>query len=208
MKKFYDGYWSEDIPDPRSDPLTPERRAHLWKMAMRYLPRSFRLLDVGAGDGDLLSDATSRDIDAEGIELSAVAVASARSRTPPIVVHEHAIEDLPWPVTNESFDVVTSFEVIEHLVQPELLLRGAHSALRPGGYLALTTPYHGMLKNIAIATVAFDSHYDVTGPHIRYFTDTSLRRMLESEGFTILDVTHYGRLWPLWSGVFVWAGRT
>ena len=77
-----------------------------------------------------------------------------------------------------------------------------------GGYLALTTPYHGLLKNLALATFAFEQHFDVTGGHIRFFTDRALRQLLRTEGFEVLDLLHYGRAPLLWAGVFVWARKT
>ena len=42
-------------------------------------------------------------------------------------------------------------------------------AQRHGGGLALTTPYHGRIKNFAVAALAFDRHFDVEGDHVRFF---------------------------------------
>jgi 2-polyprenyl-6-hydroxyphenyl methylase/3-demethylubiquinone-9 3-methyltransferase len=150
-----------------------------------------------AGDG----------IPAVGIDVSAraVAIASERHRDHRFV--RHAAEDLPWPVAPGTIDLVVSFEVIEHVLRPRRLLEGAYEALRPGGHLALTTPYHGLLKNLAVSAFAFDRHFDVEGDHIRFFSDQALRRLLGATGFDVLRLEHFGRFRRLWAGVFVWARR-
>ena len=112
------------------------------------------------------------------------------------------------PVDAGTFDVAASFEVIEHLMDPAALIRSMHQALRPGGYAALTTPYHGLVKNLAIAVKGFDKHYSVTGDHIRFFSDNALRRMFTSNGFDVVEVRHFGRAPLLWAGSFVWARKT
>jgi 2-polyprenyl-3-methyl-5-hydroxy-6-metoxy-1,4-benzoquinol methylase len=97
--------------------------------------------------------------------------------------------------------------VIEHLLRPERLVRDASQSLRPGSYVALTTPYHGLLKNVALAAFGFERHFDVTGGHLRLFTDRTLRRLLEADGFDLTSLVHFGRVRPVWAGVFVWARR-
>jgi 2-polyprenyl-3-methyl-5-hydroxy-6-metoxy-1,4-benzoquinol methylase len=142
-----------------------------------------------------------------GLELSEQALNRARALHEGCQAIAHSVEDRPWPVPAGTFDVVVAFEVIEHLMRPLQLLAGAHEALRPGGYLALTTPYHGLLKNIALSVKGFDRHFAVQGPHIRFFSDTALRQLLCQAGFRVGAVRHFGRLPTLWAGVFVWAQK-
>ena len=201
----YDAYWSEADPPPVRDPLAPRRRELLWSLVA---PRpGQRLLDAGAGDGTLVAEAARRGLDAVGLEVSERAVERARQTHPEIELIPHSVEDRPWPVPAESFDVVVSFEVIEHLLEPAALLAGARDALRPGGKLALSTPYHGLLKNLAIALVAFERHYDVEGEHVRFFSDAALGRLLAREGFAVERVAHLGRVRGLWANTFVWARK-
>ena len=56
-------------------------------------------------------------------------------------------------VLEAAVDVVVSFEVIEHLLEPRALLGGARSALVRGGALFISTPYHGLVKNMAVAAL-------------------------------------------------------
>jgi 2-polyprenyl-3-methyl-5-hydroxy-6-metoxy-1,4-benzoquinol methylase len=203
----YEAYWSVARPSPTTDPLSAARRRLLWERLPQPENRRVRLLDCGAGDGGLLFEAGTRGIDAVGLEISAAATARALQEHPNIDLRVHSVEDLPWPVAEESFDVVVSFEVIEHLVEPVALLEGARASLSPGGILVLSTPYHGLAKNLAIAAVCFDQHFSVDGDHIRFFSDRSLRRLLESNGFVLRHRAHRGRFPPFWANSVVFAER-
>ncbi len=206
-KDFYEDYWTAAHPPPRSDPLTAQRQRLLWQHIDRYLSGRIKLLDAGSGEGGLVAAAVSRGMQASGIEVSEAAISQARQRFPEINVRQHSVEDLPWPVESTSFDVVASFEVIEHLLRPQRLVQGASQSLRPGGYVALTTPYHGLVKNLALAAFGFERHFDVTGGHVRFFTDRTLRRLLEADGFDVISMVHFGRVPLVSAGVFVWARR-
>ena len=209
MKQLYEEYWSREAPPPTRDPLTPTRRRFLWPLVERATAGAGRphLLDCGSGDGNLVAEARERGLEAMGLEISERAIERARAAHPGAVFLQHSFEDRPWPVPAESFDVVVAFEVIEHLLQPEELLLGANDVLKDGGHVALTTPYHGLLKNLAVALVAFDRHFDVRGDHVRFFSDRALERLLSGCGFTVEKRTHFGRFAGLWAGVFVWARK-
>jgi 2-polyprenyl-3-methyl-5-hydroxy-6-metoxy-1,4-benzoquinol methylase len=203
LEHYYDEYWRREDPPPCADPLAGERA----RLLGRVLPPGARVLDVGAGAGDLVAALGAKGHEAVGMEISERAVELARERHPESRLLRHSAEELPWPVDRESFDAVVAFEVVEHLLRPRRLLEGAQAALRPGGGLALTTPYHGRLKNLAVTAVAFDRHFAVEGDHVRFFSDRALRRLLEETGYEVAEVRHFGRIWGLWAGTFVWAHR-
>jgi SAM-dependent methyltransferase len=202
---YYDEYWAREAPPPENDPLGPTRARLLGERLAATGART--VLEVGCGTGELVAALDREGLAAEGMEISSRAVAEARRRHPGARFVEHSVEELPWPVERGSFDAVVSFEVIEHLLRPRRLLEGAAAALAPGGHLALTTPYHGLLKNLALAGLAFDRHFAVEGDHIRFFSDRALRRLLAEAGFDVLELVHFGRFWGVWAGVFAWARR-
>jgi 2-polyprenyl-3-methyl-5-hydroxy-6-metoxy-1,4-benzoquinol methylase len=206
LERYYDEYWRRPEPPPCADPLAGVR-ARLLRSELGALARPVRVLDAGCGAGDLVALLARDGHEAAGLDVSVEAVERAVARHPGLTFLRHSVEDTPWPVEGESFDVVVSFDVIEHLLRPRRLLEGARGALRPGGALALTTPYHGLIKNLTLAALAFDRHFAVEGDHIRFFTDRALRRLLSQEGFATQRVRHFGRLWGLWAGTFVWARR-
>lgn len=98
------------------------------------------------------------------------------------------------------FPVVLCTEVIEHLYYPRKLLRCVDGLLEPGGYLILSTPYHGYWKNLAMAiSGTLENHYDVMRDHghIKFFSPESLTAMLAETGFTPVAWRRVGRIAPL-----------
>lgn len=204
LHEYYEEYWHRVSLSPLADPLMPKRHS-LLREHMRTDDRL--ILDVGCGAGSLVGELERGGFEATGFDISDRAVEIASARYPSSTFVRHSAEDLPWPVASQSQDVVAAFEVIEHLLRPRALLQGAREALRNGGHIAISTPYHGRIKDVVISLIAFDHHFAPEGDHIRFFTDAALRRLLASNGFEVEGVRHFGRFAPLWAGVFVWARK-
>jgi ubiquinone/menaquinone biosynthesis C-methylase UbiE len=121
-------HYDETIPDHVMAHLTA-RRVEL----ARSLVGHGRVLDVGCGTGRFL-DALPDDYEATGVDLSAEMLARARERGLDVV--EASGDELPFE-TN-SFDMVTTFAVLHHLIDRELVrstLREMLRVARPGGAL-------------------------------------------------------------------------
>jgi 2-polyprenyl-6-hydroxyphenyl methylase/3-demethylubiquinone-9 3-methyltransferase len=154
-----------------------------------------RVLDLGCGDGSLtarLAAAGSWTID--GVDFSTSGIARAQERYPDLAFRVH---DIAKPLGTSDYDVVVSAEVIEHLLLPRALFHRATEALRPGGLLILTTPFHGYLKNVALAvTNSFDKHWHVHEDygHVKFFSVASLTAMATECGFVVNAVHRVGRV--------------
>lgn len=201
---YYEEYWKSGGRAQISDPLTGRR---LELLHAELGPERGSALDVGCGNGDAAAWLAAQGFAVTGFDLSPTVTALAAERVPGGTFHAHSAESLPWPVEPESQDLVVAFEVVEHLLAPSRLLEGAYAALKPGGLLAVSTPYHGRLKNVAIALARFEQHYAPEGEHIRYFTDGSLVGLLEGAGLAPSRVAHLGRLPLLWQNTLVIARR-
>jgi SAM-dependent methyltransferase len=97
------------------------------------------VLDAGCGEGygaSMLAQKAERVLGADRAE--AIAIASARYRHPRLAFR--AIDLMELPALGERFDLVVSFQVIEHLPDPEGFLRALRASTRPGGRLIVTTP--------------------------------------------------------------------
>ncbi len=111
---------------------------------------------------------------------------------------EFSVADVTGPFNDlgcpaGAFDVVITTEVIEHVYSPRKLAANAFQALCAGGELILTTPYHGYLKNLALAlTGRLDAHFTVLwdGGHIKFWSRRTLTILLKEAGFT--DIAFYG----------------
>ena len=207
MKDYYNEYWGWSHPPPTQDPLASARAGILWRLIDQDQDQGKRFLEIGSGSGNLVAAAASRGLEATGFDISELAVNTARSNFPAAQFQAHAVEERPWPTASASVEVVVAFEVIVHLLRLAELIRGASEAFRPGGHPAITTPYHGLVKNMALAARGFDRHFEVEGDHIRFFTDRALCGLLEREGLKVERIVHFGRVWGLWAGTFVWATK-
>jgi 2-polyprenyl-3-methyl-5-hydroxy-6-metoxy-1,4-benzoquinol methylase len=204
FERYYEAYWEGPEPSPLQDRFAPVRLALLRELIGSTRRR---VLDAGCGAGDLLAELRADGHETSGFDLSGNALALAARRHPGLELAQHSAEELPWPVVPGTCDVVVAFEVVEHLFRPSSFVAGAHAALKVGGRLALSTPHHGTAKNLALALRGFERHFDPEGEHIRFFTDRGLRRLLESAGFDVEEMRHYGRIPGLRAGTFVWARK-
>jgi 2-polyprenyl-3-methyl-5-hydroxy-6-metoxy-1,4-benzoquinol methylase len=138
-----------------------------------------RLLDLGSGGGDFVLTATRAGWKAVGLELGASAAGQAvRQLGVRMVVGQ--LEQAPF--FNHTFDVVTMFDVLEHVASPHACLAEARRLLAPHGLLVVDTPnLNGLMPRLMGVR-----HPWVRPPeHLTYFTPASLRRLLERSGFEV-----------------------
>ncbi len=119
--------------------LAPEPRfERILRLAGKL--RSTRLLDIGCGDGSftvLLREALGTPA-TDGIEIAPEAVDALVKKG--IRAHRVDIDNAPFPFAAATFDVIYCGEVIEHLFNPDHLLREIYRVLQPGGSAIITTP--------------------------------------------------------------------
>ena len=96
-----------------------------------------RLLDVGCGNGQRLSQLQTLGWDVEGQEIDPKAVMNAQ-RNYGIKIHLGNLHDIAF--SSSTFDAIIMGHVIEHLIDPLAILTECHRILKPGGILVITTP--------------------------------------------------------------------
>jgi SAM-dependent methyltransferase len=97
-----------------------------------------RILDVGCGSGSFLDLAKQAGYETCGIELNGQAAAKARAGGH--VVFEQLLHELNLTQTGEAFDLITLFQVLEHLSDPVGVLKQASALLKPGGFISIAVP--------------------------------------------------------------------
>ncbi len=162
-----------------------ETFAESLELVQRYR-RSGHLLDVGCNVGTFLTLAQQAGFEVAGVEPSRWGADIARTRIAGSV-HCGAIEDAPLP--EGGYDVITLWDVIEHLPDPALDIRAIHSALRPGGIFAVST----MDVDSLFAKVAGKRWPWYMQMHLVYFSRQTLCEMLRREGFHIAEVSSHVR---------------
>jgi len=133
--------------------------------------RTIRWLDIGCGLGYLVKEAIDEGIDAYGIEISEYALGRAVIKGR--IIHG-TITDIPF--NNESFDVVSAIDVLEHVHPKDTLkaLSEIHRVLKYGGFFIMITPNPCYFGNW---------NYDLTHINIRHPRYWKLT--LESQGFKV-----------------------
>jgi SAM-dependent methyltransferase len=121
-----------------------ERVHASWSHWVAYLascfPRGARWLDLGCAYGYLVAEATAGGFHATGVDVSSYALRRVAAEAPTAAgkVMRGIVEQLPF--ADASVDVVSAFDVLEHLLDPEPALAEVRRALRPGGVLIGATP--------------------------------------------------------------------
>jgi len=148
-------------------------------------PDGRRLLDVGAYVGVFVEIAGRHGWEAWGVEPSLWAAEMARARGLRVIQGTTESADL----AEGSFDIVTLWDVIEHLADPLEELRRIHRLLRPGGVLVVHTIDIGS----PFARLMGRRWPWLMEMHLFYFTRRTLRAMLEKAGFSVLRTRSQGR---------------
>lgn len=198
--------WDHDV---------PHTHAYLTGSLLRLLEQGSspgdQILDVGCGNGALCGLLNRRGFQVVGVDPSASGIAAARQSFPTIPFHQAAatteeIGVLALP----PFDVVISTEVVEHCYAPRCWAAAMYSCLKPGGQLICSTPYHGYLKNLALALSGrLDAHFTALweGGHIKFWSRDTLSQLLITAGFTDLSFVGAGRLPWLWKSMLITGRR-
>ncbi len=148
------------------------------------------VLDVGCGIGNFLAWSAPRVTAATGVDVDATAVAGARERGLTAVLPDGLDAALDGPV-----DVLTMWDVIEHVADPHAFVADVVDRLRPGGHLLLETPDAAFPVRPAVRALnrlsggrvdlAKNMYY---WEHKIYFTEEGLRRLLAPFGVTLVEV--------------------
>ena len=178
---------------------------------LRACAPAARVFDAGCGNGALLRKLQLSGYEVSGCDASESGVAQARKLCGDAVRVEHlSVYESLSEIFGSRWDVVISTEVVEHLYAPRDFIRQAQRLLKPGGSLILSTPYHGYLKNLALAaTGKLDSHFTALwdGGHIKFWSYATLKQLLGEFGFHQFSFFGAGRLPWLWKSMVVVARK-
>ena len=142
------------------------------------------LLDVGCGDGQFAAYARARGWIAHGVELNPPAARKARERG--IAVVEGRLEEAELAAA--PFDLVTAWDVIEHVPEPARFVEHLVRLVAPGGLLVVTT-----LNRRALVARAFRGRWSMVAvDHFTYWDAQSLERAFASTGMRKVGNASFG----------------
>ena len=151
----------------------------------RYLRRG-RMLDVGCSCGHFLQAALEAGFDVTGLEFSLAAISAAHPDVRARIVHGTVDDILAVNrAPSAAFDIITAFDVIEHVEDPVGFLGKVSALLCPGGLFILSTPDAGHFLRYSMG-----SRWPMLQPmqHLSLFSRDSLRVALTGAGFSIVSI--------------------
>jgi len=150
--------------------------------ALEPFRRLNRIMEIGAGRGWFLLEASRLGWDTWAIEINADAVKFLQLNGIKQIVDQSA-EDCESP--GNSMDVIRMWDVVEHLCSPRKALTNVYRMLRPGGLLRLsTTNFASLSRRINGPEWVYLNGSD----HIFLFEPRTITRLLEDEGFNEVEV--------------------
>jgi glycosyltransferase involved in cell wall biosynthesis len=144
------------------------------------------ILNLGCGDGLLADRLRERGHTVVGVD--AVEAAGVRDRVDTFIRADLA-DGIPAEA-GDRFDVVIAGDVIEHLPRPATIMQEIKQVLRPGGQVLLSVPNFGHWYprgRIAVGLFGYDRRGILDETHLRFFTRTTLRRLVRDTGFDVLE---------------------
>ncbi len=196
LKAFYAGEYFQASHGTYAADYTETERAHRALTAQTLLfalqtargTSGGRLLEVGCGEGWLLAAASDAGYDVRGLDFSDDGLHRFHPNLAAQVSFGDAFENLERLIDDGArFDVVAMEHVLEHVLDPEALVRRLPRLIAPGGALAITAPNDfSPLQRLALGAGMVDREFWVAPPqHLNYFDAASLRRFLGRLGFEI-----------------------
>jgi 2-polyprenyl-3-methyl-5-hydroxy-6-metoxy-1,4-benzoquinol methylase len=178
--KHYEGYGRDNY----LSPITLKRYHEILDEFEKYR-KTGKLLDVGCGIGLFLNEAKKRGWQVYGTEFTDRAIEICTKNG--ITMHQGKLDPKWFP--EGTFDIVTSFEVLEHINNPIEEVQNINKVLRTGGLFYFTTPNFNAFERYMLK-----SNYNVIGypEHLSYYTKHTVNYLLSGNGFKKKKITTTG----------------
>jgi len=189
---FYEEIWRRKVREgPRPEDATAIRET----IVAPYIPSGARVLDVGCGTGKLF-DLLPSPVRTVGVDVAWSALEVAHRRGHSVIRMDLDSPHLPF--RDATFDCVSCLAVVEHLFDPNVLIREAARVLVPGGTLIVLVPnirqYYRMYQLLVRGRFPRTSGdpEGMDGGHLHYFTFSDVRELIENAGFSAIALTGTG----------------
>ena len=181
IKWYLDDHEFFDMRERQVAPLVKEIRVDhtaRYKFSVNYIKKNDKVLDVacGIGYGSYIIAKDVPEVRVIGIDIQEMAISYAKRFYNSNKIEFKQMDCLSLPFPESSFDVITAFEIIEHLYQYNDFLNNINRLLKIEGILLISTPNENVTP--------FDPEkYPF---HVRHFTAAEFKKMLENHGFKVI----------------------
>lgn len=195
LNKFYENskclkHWNKffaSTEDSRRQNIFVPRAVQVIELCKKYGVNTKTLLDVGAGFGTFCEEVEKHNFFDKVIAVEPSVALAEACKKKGLNVIDKPIEE----ISLDEVDVITNFELIEHLFCPKDFVKSCYDALSSEGLLILTTPNIKGFDLVILGKISTN----IAGPnHINYFHPASLTLLLENSGFKVVEVLTPGKL--------------
>jgi 2-polyprenyl-3-methyl-5-hydroxy-6-metoxy-1,4-benzoquinol methylase len=140
-----------------------------------------KVLDVGCGRGQFGSQISGK-AEFTGLEFNDEAIKKAKSAGLNVIkqsIEEHAIEN------EGKYDLVTSFQVLEHIGNSKDFIQASLSAVKPGGKLVVSVPSYDSLVSVQL-----NNTLNLPPHHMSWWSDAALESLAELFGMELITIHH------------------
>ncbi|RJS79470.1 class I SAM-dependent methyltransferase [Methanophagales archaeon] len=182
-KSFYEAKWEEEWGFAREQhgPIFFHRKRMIRKMIENY-PLNGKILDIGCGDGSLLSLFRGGGNKLYGCDISEKAIELAKNKFGDIAIFTTGDITHFNSLPEGEFDVIICSELLEHIENDELAIKNLYYKLKKGGYLIVTTPHREKYWLLL----------DEIDGHVRRYEKAELEKKLTRNGFTVCESKTWG----------------
>lgn len=180
---------TQDFEDNRWT-TTPQKKEFRHTTAVALTSKG-TVLDVGCGDGLLLEMYAEKDVVAEGVDISNVAVETSRKKG--FEAKQGDFTHEPLPFGENSFDTVVALDILEHVYNPEKLLSQMHRVTKSA--VVISVPNFGSLPaRLQVLLGKVPENNRPNKGHLYWFTWKVLKDLLAQENF-VIEESRFNTIW-------------
>lgn len=176
--------------------LLPRVESVLTKHFENHPNESKRVFDLGCGNGSVANYLDSLGYEVTGVDPSTTGIRQANESFPKLSMSVgSAYDDLK--ARFGQFPALISLEVVEHVYAPRDYARTVADLISPNGIAIISTPYHGYLKNLALALSGrMDKHFTARWDHghIKFWSIATLSQLFAEQGMVCENAYRVGRI--------------
>jgi len=191
MSKASNGFYRESLED--EIPYRFRQHYGKWLKQIKILhPTAKSILDVGAGFGMFLRLAKEYGFEGVGVEPNTQASEFIKEKYG-FEIYNSMLEDVE---SEKNYDIITMWDLLEHLPNPRIALQKVNGITTQGGFLVIELPardsfIHLLVKGIYRMSFGYIKRplFSVYGiHHLQYFSKKSIIDFLNNNGFKVIEV--------------------
>lgn len=177
QQELYDRGWRKELQAGKEERGNLQTNLEFLAQTDLLRPED-KILEIGCGIGTVVHELSKKGHNIIGIDISGEAIEYGRKKYGSLCLEVQAAETLPYE--DESFDVVMSFDVFEHIKEIDTHISEVRRVLRPGGYYLFQTP--NKYSNI-IYEILWTKSLQWRRYHPSLHSPGQLRRRMARHGF-------------------------